>query len=61
VPEVDENGNGFDVLGLDCACCGLVVSNEVFVVIVLPPEDVAVAVDVETCAAAANDPVNTPS
>ena len=50
------------VLGFDCGCCMEDVFSVVaFVVIVLAPDDITVAVVVETCAAATSEPGDTAS
>lgn len=50
------------MLGFDCGCCSVGDASElVLVVIVLAPDDVTVAVVVETCAAATSVPVATAS
>jgi predicted transporter len=58
----DENGRGFVALDLVCGCCvGVAVSAEAFVVMVLAPDEVTVAVVVETCAAATSEAGDTAS
>jgi len=57
----DEKGRGFVALGFDCGCDEDVFSAVAFVVIVRVPDEVTVAVVVETCAAATSEPGDTPS
>jgi len=59
---LDEKGREVVVFGLDCGCCDEDVESPVaLVVIVLAPDEVTVAVVVETCAAATSEPGDTAS
>jgi len=58
----DEKASGLLVLDLDCACCAEDEGSAVtLVVIVLVPDEITVAVVVETCAAATSEPGDTAS
>lgn len=60
--EFDEKGRWFVGVGFDCGCGDEgVFSTVVFVVIVRVPDEVTVAVVVETCAAATSEPGDTAS
>ena len=59
---LDEKGRGFVLLDFDCGCCDKEVrSPGALVVIVLAPDEVTVAVVVETWAAATSEPGETAS